>query len=318
MILALGVRQSAALVPSRVSVVRCARAHRAMTSIRKEGFGAAAASAEDAAEGGPGSPVDRAQEQERAKRKRRNKAARRKRSSARRAQTDAAVPAEEQSLYDARERAALAHLADDVSDEDLQKVKVELGYLPTHLRSVGARTAGGDPAVLQLHPLGVSRSFKRRRRQEDTGDMAEPFPTMYWLVSKALAIRVSNLERKAGVTILEERLESAPEDVRELQRHAHRDYAATRWALLGGEERDLAEARGWTRRLRDTGIAGMADFNKVKCLHAHYSHYLALQAAGAGGRNVVGEWVQEWLERDLDAEGAELREAGAAGERKGD
>ena len=228
------------------------------------------------------------------------------------------MPAEEQSLYDARERAALAHLADDVSDEDLQKVKVELGYLPTHLRSVGARTAGGDPAVLQLHPLGVSRSFKRRRRQEDTGDMAEPFPTMYWLVSKALAIRVSNLERKAGVTILEERLESAPEDVRELQRHAHRDYAATRWALLGGEERDLAEARGWTRRLRDTGIAGMADFNKVKCLHAHYSHYLALQAAGAGGRNVVGEWVQEWLERDLDAEGAELREAGAAGERKGD
>ena len=42
----------------------------------------------------------------------------------------------------------------------------------------------------------------------------------------------------------------------------------------------------------------------MKCLHAHYACYLA-----TGGRNVVGRWVQEMLDRGEDEEWARAQRA---------
>ncbi len=43
--------------------------------------------------------------------------------------------------------------------------------------------------------------------------------------------------------------------------------------------------------LLDVGVAGMRDPSAVKCLHCHYSHYLARPQHG----NIIGQWVGEIL-----------------------
>jgi hypothetical protein len=50
--------------------------------------------------------------------------------------------------------------------------------------------------------------------------------------------------------------------------------------------------------LKDVGIAGMHNFEAVKCLHCHYAHFLARPEH----RNIIGKWVHELLfESDLQA-----------------
>lgn len=46
-----------------------------------------------------------------------------------------------------------------------------------------------------------------------------------------------------------------------------------------------------TSNLRDVGIAGMQNFDAVKCLHTHYAHFLARPAHG----NLIGQWVHDLL-----------------------
>ena len=45
--------------------------------------------------------------------------------------------------------------------------------------------------------------------------------------------------------------------------------------------------------LKNLGIAGMASFDAVKCLHCHYAHHIARPQDG----NIVGEWVGELLQQ---------------------
>ena len=52
-------------------------------------------------------------------------------------------------------------------------------------------------------------------------------------------------------------------------------YAACRWALLSEADVHMVRERGWTGPLKDVGIAGMRNPQKVKCLHTMYAHWLA-------------------------------------------
>lgn len=75
----------------------------------------------------------------------------------------------------------------------------------------------------------------------------------------------------------------------------HQRYAASRWELLTDRDRELVEAKGWVRPLKDVGIAGIRNFASVKCLHTHYAHYLATKD------NLIGQWVQELLDQEAAA-----------------
>jgi uncharacterized protein len=77
----------------------------------------------------------------------------------------------------------------------------------------------------------------------------------------------------------------------EQMRLAHMRYAEARFAVLSPEHRALTDAKGWTEVIRDHGIAGIANFSMVKCLHCHYAHFLARPDHG----NVIGQWVHELL-----------------------
>ena len=156
----------------------------------------------------------------------------------------------------------------------------QLGYVPPNLLEVAAWTTSGTPAVIVAHPL-----LWRRKG-------VEPFPTTYWLTSPELSAAVGTVERDGGVRAAREAV-FARAGAEASMRAAHETYAADRWALLSAEERGLAEGNGWGESLRTVGVAGLRDPLNVKCLHAHYGHWLAT------GQNDVGAWVHAALPEDV-------------------
>lgn len=88
-----------------------------------------------------------------------------------------------------------------------------------------------------------------------------PFPTRYWLACRALGLAVSRLEAAGGVR----QIEHDP-DMRPAIQAAHRDHAV----LHAGYR-----------------VGGVADPDRVKCLHAQLAFALAQ------GGNAVGDWIAE-------------------------
>lgn len=102
----------------------------------------------------------------------------------------------------------------------------------------------------------------------------EPFPTIYYLRDPVLVQAMSELERHQRVAHFQDRL-AADDELMAAYRADHVAYRATRWAMLTHEDRRLVEDSPSLSRSFRAGIAGIADFRYVKCLHAHYAHHLA-------------------------------------------
>lgn len=156
----------------------------------------------------------------------------------------------------------------------------DLTYIASHLGrdssgvtilAVAARDAQGRPAVITNHPL---------RRQ---GERHLPFPTLYWLVDPARCKRVADLERDGAIGELERTIAESP--ALQASFHAdHRAYATARWSLLSPFEQQQAVDAGYAPTLRDKGIGGIADFDRIKCLHLHLAHHLAQPGGTTIGR----------------------------------
>lgn len=91
------------------------------------------------------------------------------------------------------------------------------------------------------------------------------------------------------------RLQSEPDAMATFDKQ-HQSFADERWALLSEPDRKYAEASGFAASLRDSGVSGVAYRPQVKCLHAHFAHFLAT------GDNIVGEWTQKALAEGFDAQ----------------
>lgn len=141
--------------------------------------------------------------------------------------------------------------------EDLAAVTALIGRTPQGDFRVVVRSRDGAPVVLMNYPL-----------LQD----ATPMPTLYWLVGQTEVHAVSTLEAEGGVNTVE--------------------------AILGLETIDAIHALYQIRRdamiptthsgPRPSGGVG-GTRRGVKCLHAHFAHWLA------GGNDAVGEWVAEQL-----------------------
>ena len=113
------------------------------------------------------------------------------------------------------------------------------------------------------------------------GVRREPFPTLYWLRDPDACRRMGELERRGGVREVERRIAA---DVR--RRHAfakdHARYRDTRWETLTPADRAWVRAQPALRAALAGGIGGIADFARVKCLHLHWAHHLAVGGTTAG------------------------------------
>ena len=158
----------------------------------------------------------------------------------------------------------------NVPADERARVAELLGRSPMGAFVVVVRSASGDPAVLRNAPLLPD---------------ATPMPTRYWLCDPALRSAIGTLESQGGV-----RQAEAAVDGDELAA-THAAYAA---------ERDAALPAGHVGPTPFGGVGGTRE--GVKCLHAHYAHWLA------GGADPVGAWVHdELLDRELMPDSSPVR-----------
>ncbi len=143
-----------------------------------------------------------------------------------------------------------------VTDERARVTEL-LGREPMGDYEIVVRRRNGDPVVLRNAPLLPDGT---------------PMPTRYWLCDPALRSAIGTLESEGGVRDAEAEL--GPESIA----RAHAEYAA---------ERDRAMPADHEGPAPQGGVGGTR--RGLKCLHAHYAHWLA------GGDDPVGEWTQRRL-----------------------
>ena len=143
------------------------------------------------------------------------------------------------------------------ADDDRRAVAALLGREPQGDFAVVVRDVAGAPVVIANAPFL---------------DDGTPMPTRYWLVGERERRLVARLETAGGVRRAEREL--PPEAIAD----AHAAYAAARDALVD----PAADGP------RPSGGVGGTRIG-VKCLHAHYAHFLA------GGDDPVGRWVADQL-----------------------
>ncbi|MCU0311340.1 MAG: DUF501 domain-containing protein [Acidimicrobiales bacterium] len=144
--------------------------------------------------------------------------------------------------------------------DDVARGAELLGRPPRGGFEVVVRSATGDPVVLCNEPLF---------------DDGTPMPTRYWLADPALRSAIGTLESAGGVRRAEAEVD-ADEVAAAHAAHAH--------------DRDTALPPGHDGPRPYGGVGGTR--RGVKCLHAHYAHWLA------GGHDPVGEWVHQRLADD--------------------
>ena len=152
-----------------------------------------------------------------------------------------------------------------VSDADRAAVAAQLGRPPRAIRAVAYRCPSGHPAVIQTSP-----------RLED----GTPFPTLYYLTCPRLTSLTSTLEASGLMKEMTGRL-AEDEELAAVYLAAHRSYLAARDAIdpLGTE----------------VSAGGMP--GRVKCLHVHLAHALAV----GPGVNPFGDETVELLKADWPA-----------------
>ena len=155
--------------------------------------------------------------------------------------------------------------------KDLEVVGWQLGRAPVAAIGVARRCPYGFPQVVVTHLL---------HRDEEHFVF---FPTLFWLSCPFLGAAVARLESAGGVKRYERRLAEDP-DLAARYRAAHEAYREERRTLLSREEVRFLRDVGALDRL-ETGIAGLGNLRRVKCLHAHLAHFLAR------GENPIGETV---------------------------
>ncbi len=129
-----------------------------------------------------------------------------------------------------------------------------------------------SPRVQRMHPLRAGK----------------PFPTLYWLTDAPLDRAVAGLERLGWITRFEQRIAEDPA-FRQVVHEDHKRYALERWSMLTLEEQADCAAQGYVEALRDRGVGGTANPDRVKCLHAHVAHALS-------SHNTLGNAVLAMLE----------------------
>jgi hypothetical protein len=168
--------------------------------------------------------------------------------------------------------------ADSVSSsvptpEDLAFIRERLGREPRGLRAVAYRDGYGQPGVIRVASVVDGK----------------PFPTLFWLLDPVLCLRIDREEAGGAIALLQERVDAA----QALRASMYRDHAAhivLRDRFLSPGERRQLEDSGRMAALTERGIGGIADFQRIRCLHTWYAAHLVVP--NTIGRLVDGIWAE--------------------------
>jgi hypothetical protein len=159
-----------------------------------------------------------------------------------------------------------------VDAADKKVIAYQLGRTPQGLKSILKRCDKGFPQLVLTLPL-LSQNI--------------PFPTIYWLTCPFLNGKVATLESQGFIKQFQKWIEGDKKFKKDLLR-AQKAYRDERKKMLSScsDFPDYAKDA-----LEEVGVGGVSDLSKVKCLHAHYAHYLATGLNPIGGRvaELIGE-----------------------------
>jgi len=151
---------------------------------------------------------------------------------------------------------------EEASDADLEIVAAQLGRNPRGTRAVAHRCPCGNPDVVETSP----------RLPDGT-----PFPTLFYLTCPHATAACSRLESAGVMRDMQERLSTDPVLAEQYEK-AFEDYLARRTAI-----EDVPE-------IAHVAAGGLPD--RVKCLHVHLGHALAV----GRGVNPFGDEVRDAIE----------------------
>ncbi|MGO3344416.1 MAG: DUF501 domain-containing protein [Marinomonas sp.] len=156
-----------------------------------------------------------------------------------------------------------------LSQRDIDIIGNQLGRAPTGISAIAHYSPNNIPQVLKM----------------ETWVFDQPFPTLYWLSSKAIDKALAKIESQGLVKELEKRIQE-DEELREAHYRSHHDYIAQRWAAMTDEHKAIIEEKGFTHLFETLGIGGIRNWDQVRCLHMQYAHHLA-------GDNAIGRILDE-------------------------
>eukprot|EP00039_Didymoeca_costata_P016745 m.304956 g.304956 ORF g.304956 m.304956 type:complete len:204 (-) comp16443_c5_seq2:31-642(-) len=195
-----------------------------------------------------------------------------------------------------------------LSLEELENILKGKKLVDKSCRVIGV--AARDPitshcVVVKIFPLRIADHALRKGEAPGSGRKNKwmcsnptPWPNLYWLVCPVLQKRIGRLEHQGFVKKFRARLLNDKSAQEELLRN-HRTFANERWNLLSEDEQRYCVKQNYDAVLRDYGVGGVEYPFQVKCLHAHYAHYLAEGRSG----NLIGQWVQDELDKELPDSG---------------
>ncbi|MFC2083269.1 DUF501 domain-containing protein [Candidatus Bipolaricaulota bacterium] len=157
--------------------------------------------------------------------------------------------------------------------DDRKIVAAQIGRSPRGEIAVSVRCSYRFPQVIRVHPVLQGK----------------PFPTLFWLTCPFLAKEIDHLEAAGWVKRLEKRMTEAS-DLRAAIHEAHQRNCHLRERLLSPQEKAMLEADGTIAGLSGRGIGGISDWDRLKCLHLHVAHELAVE-------NPIGNIVLGMLSR---------------------
>lgn len=161
-----------------------------------------------------------------------------------------------------------------ITPEDIARVSELLQREPRGLAAIPVRASNGDPAVIRVDSLVDGK----------------PFPTLFWLVDGDLSYRIDRVEAAGLIKQLQARIDASPELVAAMERD-HRAHIDLRNSFLTAQQKQALEHTGYYAVLQQRGIGGIADFQRIRCLHTWYAAHLVVP--NTVGRLLDDHWAGE-------------------------
>lgn len=161
-----------------------------------------------------------------------------------------------------------------IPEATIALIAERLGRSPRGLRDVAVYDAHGDPMVIRVASLVEGK----------------PFPTLFWLIDPALNLRIDREEAGGAIATMQAQIDEEP-SLQESMAQDHRNHIALRERFLGAGERQLLQENGQWAALTERGIGGIADFQRIRCLHTWYAAHLVVP--NTVGRLLDSRWADQ-------------------------
>lgn len=162
-----------------------------------------------------------------------------------------------------------------ITPEVIAQVASLLGRQPRGLEEIAVARPDGQPTVIRVASLVDDK----------------PFPTLFWLLDPDLCYRIDQVEATGLIKQLQQRIDADPQ-LQGSMRDDHMAHIALREDYMAPHIRQRLAELNFSEVFASKGIGGIADFNRIRCLHTWYAAHLVVP-------NTVGRLLDEyWQQRD--------------------